>query len=187
MPVPTRAVDLIIARIIEKYDPGSTLSHANSSQSRIHSSSGKDYFVKTGTPSEREQFTGEAECLRAIHTAAPGLAPHLLECSVVEPAADIPERSVGTLAFVSEYKNMGSLTNSAAQVLAKRLAGELHAYKSTTGFGFAVPTFCGPTRQDNGWYSTWEECFDALVVGLLTKLPSRYADLQNKGEEVRQR
>ncbi|KAF7798365.1 hypothetical protein EIP86_009586 [Pleurotus ostreatoroseus] len=183
MPVPTRTVDPIITRIIEKYDPGSTLSYANSSHSQVRSSSGKDYFVKTGTPSEKDQFIGEAECLKAIHTAAPGLAPHLLECRVVEPGAGVPERSAGKLVFVSEYKDIGSLTDSAAQKLARRLAGEVHAYKSTNGFGFTVPTFCGPTRQDNGWYSTWEECYGALVEGLLSKLPSKYTELKSKGNE----
>ncbi|KAJ3531510.1 hypothetical protein NM688_g7564 [Phlebia brevispora] len=184
--MPSRTVDSIIARIIEKYEPGATVSYANSS-TRVRSSSGKEYFVKTGMPGEKEQFIAEAECLKAIHTAAPGLAPRLLECSVVSKEIADNERDVGKLVWVSEYKSMGSLTDGPARILAKRLAGELHAYKSTKGFGFSVPTFCGPTRQDNGWYDSWEKCYDALIAGLLAKLPSRYTELHSKGEEIRKR
>ena len=90
---------------------------------------------------------------------------------------------------MSEYKNIGSLTDASAEKLAKRLATEMHNYKSMMGFGFAVPTFCGRTKQDNGWYDSWEQCYDALIGGLLSKLESSggYDELCSKGEQIRRR
>lgn len=184
----SRTADYIILRIIQREEPGVTVSYPNSRRSTLaRSSNGTDYFVKTGSSSEREQFIGEAESLKAIHTGAPGLAPRLLECCAIDKESAENESEVGNLVFVSEYKNMGALTDASARMLAKRLAGEMHAYKSTVGFGFGVPTFCGATKQDNGWYASWEACYDALIAGLLSKLGSRYGELRRKGEEVRQR
>jgi len=70
-------------------------------------------------------------------------------------------------------------------VLAKRLATELHQYKNQEGFGFNVPTFCGMTKQKNGWYRTWEHCYNSLIGTLLEGLAEHgYDDLVRTGEEV---
>lgn len=94
--------------------------------------------------------------------------------------------------FLSEYKDLRRLTPKAENALAKRLATELHRYKSTQGFGFGVATYCGATRQENGWYQTWDVCYNEMIASLLGMLRrkqggSRYADLCRKGEEVRRR
>ncbi|KIO08629.1 hypothetical protein M404DRAFT_997557 [Pisolithus tinctorius Marx 270] len=152
----------------------------------VKSSTGKRYYAKVGSPGEKDQYVGEAESLRAIYEAAPGLAPRLLASGTT--GDDTPSRP-GNPFFLSEYMDIGSLTVQTAELLGERLAKELHAFKSPKGFGFAVPTYCGATRQDNGWFGTWEECFSAMIKNLLQKLPSerRYAELLHKGEEVRTR
>ena len=65
----------------------------------------------------------------------------------------------------------------------------MHAYTSPHGFGFAVPTYCGATRFANGWYATWEECFDAKTGEMADylKAKGRFASLCNKVEELRKR
>jgi protein-ribulosamine 3-kinase len=141
----------------------------------VQSSSGKKYFAKVGTPDEKDQYIGEAESLNAMSIAAPGLSPRVLAYGETE----------GRPYFLSEYKDIGRLSHTAAETLGKRLAEELHKYRSTKGFGFDVPTYCGATRQENGWFKTWAECFDALMGGLLTKLGRGLGDLRAKGEEVR--
>ncbi|KAF9454089.1 fructosamine kinase [Macrolepiota fuliginosa MF-IS2] len=144
---------------------------------KIYSSTGENYFVKAGSPSENEQYMGEAQSLEAMGHAAPGLVP-----KVFSYGAD----TNGSPYFISEYKNMTGLTEEAAEILAKRLAVELHQYKSQRGFGFEVPTYCGATRQKNGWHDTWEKCYDALIGNLLEGLSKKgYEDLVGLGEEVR--
>ncbi|KAG2367745.1 Fructosamine/Ketosamine-3-kinase [Suillus spraguei] len=151
----------------------------------IESSLGRKYYAKVGSLSEREQFVGEAESLRAIHNAAPGLAPHVFAAVGPDDSAATSERPY----FLSEYRNITSLAlnHKAGKELGMRLATELHVYKSTMGFGFHVPTFCGATRQDNGWHQTWEECYSAMIGSLLAKLrdKSRFSELCTQGEQVR--
>ncbi|KAG1828137.1 Fructosamine/Ketosamine-3-kinase [Suillus variegatus] len=151
----------------------------------IESSLGRKYYAKVGSLSEREQFVGEAESLRAIYNAAPGLAPQVFAAVGPDNPATTSERPY----FLSEYRNITSLTSNhkAGEELGMRLATELHVYKSTMGFGFHVPTFCGATRQDNGWYQTWEECYSAMIGSLLAMLRDKgsFSELCTKGEQVR--
>ncbi|KAI0652017.1 fructosamine kinase PKL/CAK/FruK [Trametes meyenii] len=172
--------------ILQRNQPGVALTQDGSS---LRSSTGQHYFAKLGSPIDVEQFIGEAESLKAIELAAPRLAPKLIECGVIDSDTQEREGDVGRPYFLSEYKDIGSLTPSAAKVLGKRLATELHTFKSTSGFGFHVPTYCGQTRQDNGRYETWPECFDALIGGLVDKLHARggHESLCKQAVEVRNR
>lgn len=175
-----------IVRAIRKVDPDASFEN---NSTPLRTSSGKAYFAKMGTKREIEQYVGEAEALKAMEIAAPGIAPRLIECGIVDEETADSAADVGRPFSVSEYKDMRSLTDASAKQLAKRLATEMHTYKSTKGFGFDVPTFCGATKQDNGWYESWEKCYDALVGGLLDKLQKQggYEELCGKGEQVRRR
>jgi protein-ribulosamine 3-kinase len=159
------------------------------SSPRLSSSTGNHYFAKIGSSYERDQFVGEAESLRALNAAAPGTVPRLIASGLVGPDGEEVVNGEGNPYFISEYKDLGPLSNHSATVLGRRLATEIHAYKGTDGFGFAVPTFCGATRMENGWYNSWEECYDALIEGLLFQLKKqgRFSILCSKGEQVRKR
>ncbi|KAF5352641.1 hypothetical protein D9756_005996 [Leucocoprinus leucothites] len=160
---------------LKKIDPAAEFSGR---LPKIQSSTGLAYFVKLGSSSEHEQFVGEAQSLEAIGNAAPGLAPKIISYGKDDD---------GRPFFISEYKDIGGLSGNAANTLAKRLATELHQYKSLKGFGFSVPTFCGATRQKNGWYETWEQCYDSLIGNLLEGLSKKgYSNLVKKGEGVRE-
>ena len=165
----------IILQQLKKIEPDSNFSQtSNGYQGTAR------YFTKLGSPTEKDQYVGEAESLQAINTAAPGLAPKLLAFGTDE-ASSKPY-------FISEYKDLAPLTESAARILGERMAKELHMYKSTQGFGFAVPTYCGVTRLENGWHESWQDCFSSLIGGLLAKLTRQeYKELVKKGETVRQR
>ncbi|KAI0719953.1 fructosamine kinase PKL/CAK/FruK [Cerioporus squamosus] len=175
----------VFTRILERELPGVTLQEGSS----LRTSDGKRYFAKLGSASDRDQFIGEAESLKAMHLAAPGLVPKLIDCGIIDENSKERDSDVGRPFFLSEYKDIGSLSSTAAKVLGKRIATELHAYKSTNGFGFHVPTYCGATRQDNGWFETWPECFDALIGGLVDKLQARgpYESLCEQAAQVRKR
>lgn len=155
---------------------------------RLKSSSGATYYAKIGTTSEHAQYVAEAESLKALNTAAPGLVPKVLASGFFSQDDEESKPGTGRPYFLSEYKDLGSLSSASATILGQRLAKEVHSYKSTRGFGFHVPTYCGPTRMENGWYSSWDKCYDALIAGLLSHLSSsRYSALRNKGEQVRKR
>lgn len=155
----------------------------------IRSTGGQRYFGKVGSPNEIEQYTGEVESLKAMAIAAPDLAPRVLAFGI-EGSSGNNESSIETRGrpfFLSEYKDLTHLTNDAAQVLGKRLATELHMYKSTNGFGFDVPTYCGATRLKNGWFETWEQCYSSMIGDLLTQLARKggFSHLCSQGEELR--
>ncbi|KAL4070592.1 Fructosamine/Ketosamine-3-kinase [Scleroderma citrinum] len=152
----------------------------------ITSSSGKRYYAKVGSTGETDQYIGEAESLRAIYEAAPRLAPRLLASGI--SGKEAPSEA-GRPYFLCEYKGIGALTIEAAEILGERLSKELHTFKSSNGYGFSVPTYCGATRQDNGWFGSWEECYSTMMRNLLQRLPKggKYSELLLKGEEVRTR
>jgi len=152
----------------------------------IASSAGKRYYAKVGRAEEKDQYFGEAESLRAIYEAAPGLAPRLLASGIA--GEEYPSGRWKPY-FLSEYRDIGSLTINSAKLLGERLSKELHTFKSPNGYGFSVPTYCGATRQDNGWFDTWEECYGTMINNILLKLPKgvRYSELLHKGDEVRTR
>ena len=155
---------------------------------RLKSSSGATYYAKIGTASEQAQYIAEAESLKVLNTAAPGLVPEVLASGFFVQDDEESKPGTGRPYFLSEYKDLRSLSPASATVLGRRLAEELHSYKGTNGFGFHVPTYCGPTRMENGWYSSWDKCYDALIAGLLSNLGSpRYSTLRAKGEQVRKR
>ncbi|KAI6120593.1 Fructosamine kinase-domain-containing protein [Pisolithus croceorrhizus] len=104
-----------------------------------------------------------------LQNIEPGRALHPSTC----PSS---QSSSGKSTWTSE-----GLTIQTAELLGERLAKELHTFKS--------PERIWIRRQDNGWFSTWEECFSTMIKNLLQKLPSerKYVELLNKGEEVRKR
>lgn len=169
---------------LERLEPNAEFT---SSLPTIKSSTGAHYFAKLGTSSEKDQYIGEAESLKAIGEAAPGLAPRVFASGLADNSAN--ETVSSNPYFLSEYKDFGPLTSKSADILAKRMATEVHAHKSGQGFGFGVPTYCGATRQDNGWYPSWEECYSEMIGALLSKLKNkgRFSDLCSKGDEVRAR
>ncbi|KAI0639577.1 fructosamine kinase PKL/CAK/FruK [Trametes polyzona] len=182
-----RAPHRVFESILQRDQPGVSLVQDGSSS--LRSSTGQRYFAKLGSPSEKDQYIGEAESLKAMESAAPGLAPKLIDCGVIDSSTQERDGDVGRPYFLSEYKDIGTLSTTAAKALGKRLATELHAYKSPNGFGFHVPTYCGQTRQDNGWYEAWTECFDALIGGLEDKLRAQggYEPLCKQITQVRER
>jgi protein-ribulosamine 3-kinase len=191
LPMVRSVIPSHILKELELIEPGARF---NGELPRVLSSSGKTYFAKIGSPRETEQYVGEAESLKAMALAAPGLVPSLLAFGFVDENGEEVDGGEGSPFFISEYKNLSPLTERSGTVLGRRLAMEMHNHTSPTRdgvayYGFEVPTFCGATRLRNGWYETWERCFDVLIGDLLSTLETRrgYSDLCGKGQEVRRR
>ncbi|KAF9535639.1 fructosamine kinase PKL/CAK/FruK [Crepidotus variabilis] len=147
---------------------------------RVESSSGRTFYVKFGQAINVEQWKGEAESLVAMNDAAPGIAPKLLDFGLSDD---------GCPYFISEYKDIGSLSSGqmAAEVLAKRLASEMHMKTNPEGkFGFPIPTYCGVTRLRNGLFETWKACYAAQLEDLLQQLKDKgnYKQLCEKLDRV---
>lgn len=178
----------VILKYLTEIEPGAEFSGR---LPRILSSSGKAYYAKLGSSAEREQWEGEAESLKAMHGAAPGIAPRLFAFGAVDKAGNENEFSdfASRPFFLSEYRDFASLTSNSGALLGERLASEMHAFESPHGFGFGVPTYCGATRFENGWFETWAECFDAMIGQMLGYLNDRgrFAQLRAKGDQVRKR
>ena len=155
---------------------------------RLKSSTGAIYYAKIGASSEHPQYIAEVESLKALDISAPGLVPKVLASGFFTQDDEESEPGTGRPYFLSEYKDLKSLSTASAKILGRRLAEEVHSYKGLNGFGFHVPTYCGPTRMENGWYPSWAKCYDALIAGLLSHLTSsRYSTLRTKGDQVRKR
>ncbi|KAH9049368.1 fructosamine kinase PKL/CAK/FruK [Lactarius hengduanensis] len=171
---------------LERIEPGV---HFSGKLPQVFSSSGKSYYAKCGSPREIEQYVGEAESLKAMGSAAPGLVPSLLALGFLDENGEETESGEGSPFFVSEYKEIAPLTERTGAILGRRLATEMHRYTSSKGYGFDVPTFCGATRLRNGLYESWEQCFDTLIRDLLSTLAERgkYSELCRKGQDVRTR
>ncbi|KAJ6503340.1 fructosamine kinase [Mycena vitilis] len=165
----------VLLEHLQRVEPGAQFT---GSLPRLVSSKGNTYFAKIGAENEAEQYLGEAESLRSIAAAAPGLAPRVVAASGIN----------GKMPYmISEYKDLSSPNDTAARRLGERLATELHRNESLHGFGFGVPTYCGATRLQNGWFDNWDACFGGMIGDLLTQLAKQggFASLCAKGEEVR--
>jgi len=171
----------ILQAVLKRIEPLATFS---GSPPRVSSSSGTTYFVKLGTPSEVEQYAGEAAALKLFDRSSPGIAPKLLEDGV--------DGFTGRPYMISEYIDAGSSSLSdgtTAQYLAEKLATQVHSLTSENGkFGFSIPTHCGETRIQNGWFDTWEEAYSKMIGGLLDGIEEQGRDpsgqLVKMGKEV---
>jgi len=147
---------------------------------RIQSSSGSTYFTKLGSPGESAQYTGEIASLNAMNEAAPGIAPRVFASGITESREPY---------LISEYKDIVPISSDikAANELAKRMATEMHAKRHPSGFGFPIPTYCGPTRLENGMFESWQECYASQISDLLRQLDrkGRYQHLCSKGVIVK--
>ncbi|KAJ7110021.1 fructosamine kinase PKL/CAK/FruK [Mycena epipterygia] len=169
------AIPRVLLEQLKKLEPDAELT---GTLPRLVSSNGNHYFAKLGSEKDEEQYLGEAESLRHMAIASPGLAPRVLASG---SDANRPY-------MITEYKDLTSLNDTAARRLGKRLATELHQYTgSENRFGFEVPTYCGATRLQNGWFDSWAVCFGAMIGDLLSQLTKKggFSSLCAKGEEVR--
>ncbi|WVQ79553.1 hypothetical protein IAT38_001652 [Cryptococcus sp. DSM 104549] len=164
----------IIAKIFQSANiPPSELSPA-SRGAFTHTPTGKLYFTKTQR--DVPQMRGEIEGLRAMGRTSQHLVPEVMGFDV-----DASGKEAG---MVTQYFDLGSSRgNQTQKVLGKKLA-EMHhpPPEGTEGYagkyGFAVPTHCGVTKQDNTWEESWEVFFRDRRLGELVK---RIGDSQISG------
>lgn len=156
---------------------------------RIQSSSGALYYVKTGAIPKHIKFKdGETKLVQILRDRAPGLTPKVIASgSFTRDDAVLGHKTYRTY-FLYEGEELRPIMSTSAQTLAQRLAEEIHSYQGPHGFGIYNPTRPGPNQNGGGVYSSWRECYDALIACSLSRLVgSRYGGLCSKGKEIRER
>lgn len=139
------------------------------------------------------QIQAEAESLKLINSACPGLANHLL--SYGQEGNDLFMLSAwhGELSHPLCFerhsdtvrKDMGRMTPQAQAELGKKL-GQMHLASFSATFGFHVPTFCGATEQDNTPETSWKNFFSKRRVGdLIDRIGD--AELLSLGQTLQER
>ena len=153
-----RAFDCSTLRLIAVHPTAGGCIH---SAARVETSEG-DAFVKWNARVARDLFTAEAKGLSELEAAASGLVvPKVLLAG--SPDGDTP----GFL--VLEYLRTAPRGAAIDEALGRGLAA-VHR-RAAGSFGFTVPTYCGPTPQDNTASASWVEFYRdrrlRFVLGLL--------------------
>lgn len=140
---------------------------------RVDTTHGR-WFAKWSGDSPGDLFPSEAEGLRALRAAGSGLAiPEVLVARGGE--------SGRPSCIVMEYLEPAADRAGDDGALGRGLAA-IHA-RPQDAFGFAVDTYCGPTRQPNRAAATWVEFYGERR---LRPLASRLADERRIGPVERQ-
>ena len=136
-----------------------------------------DYFIKTHTADFIENFSAEAEGLRALATAV-SPAPTFLTCGVTDATAFL----------VLEYLDLRPLDRAGGAFLGCQLAA-LHRVTSEA-FGWHRNNFIGATPQANEAHASWPHFFAQRrllpQLGLATK-NGMASELRAKGEALAER
>lgn len=134
--------DLRVRRLVPA--SGGCINHA----ARVETSAG-DFFSKWNETCPKDLFLREAEGLRELAAAGSDLVvPRVF--GAWEPKGRRPAM------IVMEYLPPARPAQG-EEALGRGLAA-VHR-RTAERFGFAAPTYCGATRQDNTWTATWVEFF----------------------------
>nr|ODN91315.1 fructosamine kinase [Cryptococcus depauperatus CBS 7841] len=130
-----------------------------------HMPTGHQYFTKT--QQDVKQMRGEIAGLLAMSVTSKDLVPKLLGFEV---------DSTGKQAtMVSQYFDLSSAKEEHIQRDLGRKVANMHSIPPTGtegysgDYGFAVPTHCGATEQDNTWETNWEVFFRDRRLGYLIR------------------
>ena len=116
------------------------------------------FFAKWSEAAPSDLFVAEAAGLRALAAAGSGLViPNVV-------VASSPSRAHPGF-LILEFLAPASSGASQDEALGRGLA-RLHRTRAER-FGFDAPTYCGATRQDNAWSSSWPEFYGARRIAPL--------------------
>ncbi|KAJ9121023.1 hypothetical protein QFC24_005004 [Naganishia onofrii] len=129
----------------------------------LHEPTKTTIFFKVASGRAVPQLIGEATGLEALNDAALGLVPKLYGFGY--DGSDHRQACMITQWFEMH----GSWRDKHHQRELGRKLAQMHTYREDAGhggrFGFAVPTHCGATEQDNTWEDSWEVFFRDRRLG----------------------
>lgn len=147
--------------------------------------SGRSLFAKVS--SSVEQTIGEAESLKALTLA---LGTETNEARLTPEVHSSGKTADGRAYLVTDYLQLRPSIGRAGQKrLGKRLA-EMHkrGINRDGCFGFDVATFCGVTRQDNSWNTSWPKFWEDQRIGdLVNRIFAEQGDSELKDLETQMR
>ena len=185
-PEPNGSVPQIFLKHLTELEPGAQFEF---SPPDLIISSDAVYSAKTGTISKRTQLReAEAKMLKLLDKRAPGLAPPLLASGFFTRFDQELNQETYRTYFLYKWEELRPLSSASAEVLARRLANEVHAYKGSKGYGIYDPTDRSPNRIEHSSYWSWKACFSALMDGVLSRLRHlNYPVLCTKGTILKKR
>ena len=147
----------------------------------------KNYFLKTGNGQAAEiMFAGEHASLNALHNAVPSLCPRSYGWGKFAEGS-------GHSFLVTDFLNLSGRGESGGKGNAMSLAQKMAKLHTTPApipdgydkpmYGFAVPTCCGDTPQDNTFTESWA---DFYVERRLRFILERAEKRNGKDEELAQ-
>lgn len=160
--------------------------------STLPSGTTKNYFLKTGTGQAAEiMFAGEHASLNALHNAVPSLCPRSYGWGMF---AEGNEKSFLVTDFLNLSGRGGSSERGETMSLAQKMA-KLHTTPAPIPegydkpmYGFAVPTCCGDTPQDNMFTESWAEFYAErrlkFILGRAEKRNGRDEELADLVEKT---
>lgn len=150
-------------------------------------SSQKLYFVKTGSgPNAETMFRGEHASLNAIAAAVPGFCPRALAHGQMQ---DNP----GVFFLATEFLDLERRQSAEKTVSFASKLAEMHNHTVSPEesgcpegkpFGFAVPTCCGNTEQDNAWSASWADFYANSRLRHVLKIGQRNNGTANSDSQL---
>ncbi|CBQ73838.1 conserved hypothetical protein [Sporisorium reilianum SRZ2] len=140
--------------------------------------SGRSLFAKID--SSVEQTLGEAESLKAMGSALSSSDNKGDAVGRLTPEVHASgEAADGRAYLVTDYLDLrGSINKTGQRMLGHRLA-EMHKRGTSQDgrFGFGVATYCGVTRQDNSWNTSWPKFWaDQRIGDLVNRIDADQGD-----------
>ncbi|SOV07530.1 uncharacterized protein UDID_05303 [Ustilago sp. UG-2017a] len=151
--------------------------------------SGLALFAKI--ESSVEQTLGEAESLKAMGSALSSGSDKGGAEERLTPEVHASGKSQDGRAYlITDYLDLRpSINKSGQKVLGRRLA-EMHkrGVNEDGRFGFDVATYCGATRQDNSWNTSWPKFWaDQRIGDLVNRIHADQNDNELKDLEKQMR
>ncbi|KAJ1598506.1 hypothetical protein NDA14_002268 [Ustilago hordei] len=151
--------------------------------------SGLALFAKIN--SSVEQTLGEAESLKALGAAlSSGSDKGGVEERLTPEVHASGKLQDGRAYLITDYLDLRPWINKSGQkVLGRRLA-EMHkrGVNEDGRFGFDVATYCGVTRQDNSWNTSWPKFWaDQRIGDLVNRICADQNDNELKDLEKQMR
>ncbi|EST09464.2 Fructosamine/Ketosamine-3-kinase [Kalmanozyma brasiliensis GHG001] len=150
--------------------------------------SGRRLFAKI--ESSVEQTVGEAESLKAMGAALSDDDGKGGEGKLTPEVHASGKSDDGRAYLITDYLDLKpSISRSGQKVLGQRLA-EMHkrGVHPDGRFGFGVATYCGVTRQENSWNTSWPKFWaDQRIGDLVNRINADQGDPELKDLEQQMR
>jgi hypothetical protein len=155
---------------------------------RITSSSRGVYTARIGDDLKEhfEDINRERFSLHHLREVVPKLVPKMFSVRFEKGSSTSNQPHQPYIIY--KYEKLQSLSPTSAKTLGQQLATKIHECKTQVGFGYYYPVYYRGIKIIDGWFGSWEACYQALITGALSHLESdEYSGLNRQVEKVKER